>query len=48
MVRGHTFNFASSVMAAEPGSVALPDIEVSFASLATAVAERVAGSKMRG
>ena len=26
-MRGHTFNFASSVMATEPGSVALPDIE---------------------
>ena len=27
LVRGHTFNFASSVMAAEPDSVALPDME---------------------
>ena len=45
LVRGHTFSFASSVMATEPGSVALPDIGRS--SLATAVAERVAGSKMR-
>ena len=53
MVRGHTFSFASSVMAAEPGSVgvALPDIEVGAGvlALATAVADtRVAGSKRGG